>query len=151
MPMGMASPTGGSFSGGARVVGATELTAEFLHRGAWAHQKSISIAIEAGKLLVEHAKMHSEGRPGPEYITGAYQDSFYYQVEDNGLTASVYAGSDEPFALRLEYGFVGADAAGRTFSQPPFPHWGPAADEVMPMYEAELLLLADFEVVTEGV
>lgn len=31
-------------------------------------------------------------------------------------------------AARLEYGFVGADSLGRSFSQPPYPHWRPAAD-----------------------
>lgn len=150
MPMGMAAPAGGGYTDGTRVVGAAELGAEFQVRGAWSRQKSLSIAIAAGKALVEAATQNARGRPGPEEVTGDYIDSFYYEVVDDVETASVYAGTDEPYAMRLEYGFVGIDSLGRDYHQPPFPHWGPAADEVEPMYEESLIQMADLDYVTTG-
>lgn len=151
-PMGLATPVGGSFvTKDTHIVGAAELSAELLFRGAWAHQKSISIAIMAGKALVESATKHSMDRPGPREVSGDYHKSFYYSVQDNGLTASVYAGSSAPFAMRLEYGFHGTDSLGRVYHQNPLPHWRPASDEVLPMYEEALIEVADLDYVTTGV
>lgn len=144
MAMGMIAPAGGGFTDGARMVGAAELGAEFKYRGAWSRQRSISIAIATGKALVEAATQNASGRPGPNRVTGDYVNSFYYEVVDDVETASVYAGTDEPYAMRLEYGFVGIDSLGRDYHQPPFPHWGPAADIVEPMYEESLIQMTDF-------
>lgn len=39
-----------------------------------------------------------------------------------------------PAGHRLEYGFVGIDAIGRSYHDPPRPHWRPAEDLIMPQY-----------------
>lgn len=79
--------------------------------------------------------------PGPNAVTGDYRRSI------NRLTTKYAAGSigrvgtNKPQARRLEFGFVGTDALGRTYDQPPYPHFGPALDEVAPLYEAAVALV----------
>lgn len=132
-------------------VGMSAVTAEFIHRGPWSRQKSYSLARHFGLRLVEEVKRNASGRPGPEEVTGEYVDSIYFEVTDQvaagGEGASVDVGSDAPQALRLEYGFVGTDSLGRTYEQPPFPHWQPAMDVVEPEYEEAMTALADFDAV----
>src|SRR3954447_17888484 len=67
---------------------------------------------------------------GPNIVTGTYVQSIELEETTVGgvTVATVY--TDEARAQRLEYGFVGADSLGRHYQQPPFPHWGPASDEV---------------------
>src|SRR5690606_11294458 len=98
----------------ARIVpGASEVTDEYADR------------------LVEQVKSNASGRPGPNIITGAYRSSIY-KIQEDKLT--VGAASDAPQAARLEFGFTGIDALGRSYDQPPFPHWMPAVDVVRPEY-----------------
>lgn len=131
--------------------GMSAVTAEFVHRGPWSRQKSYSLARHFGMRLVEEARVNASGRPGPEIDTGEYIDSFYFEVNDQvaagGEGATVDVGTDAPQALRLEYGFVGTDSAGRTYDQPPFPHWGPAMDVVEPEFEEAMAGIADFDAV----
>lgn len=43
--------------------------------------------------------------------------------------AEVLVGTDVPYGARIEYGFVGQDALGRTYNQPAQPYLRPAYDE----------------------
>lgn len=79
---------------------------------------------------------HSSGHPGPGVITGAYNAAYDVHLTDGGM--SVVAGNPSPQSNRLEYGFVGADAMGRHYAQPPFPHFRPTFDEVAPAYYIDI-------------
>ena len=83
-----------------------------------------------GELLRQRVRQHASGRPGPNVITGEYRNSIQvsYSSRGGGVSAAVF--SPLPFSRRLEYGFVGTDAAGRTFNQPPYPHFRPAMREL---------------------
>lgn len=72
---------------------------------------------------------NASGRPGPEIVTGDYIKSITVHKED---TDDYVVSTDAPQADRLEHGFVGRDALGRIYNQPPFPHWQPALDVIEP-------------------
>lgn len=66
----------------------------------------------------------------PGLITGTYRRAF--QIKPGPILpgrASSDIGNDQPQAMRLEFGFVGTDSAGRNINQGPRPHMRPAADE----------------------
>jgi hypothetical protein len=73
-------------------------------------------------------KRNASGRPGPRVRTGDYRRAMNLRFEDEGFTASI--GNNSPQAQRLEEGFVGADALGRVYDQPPFPHFRPMAEQL---------------------
>jgi hypothetical protein len=81
---------------------------------------------------------NASGRPGPEAPTGDYRRSISRQVVKGGSTSEGFVGTNAPQARRLELGFTGTDSLGRSYDQPPFPHFGPAADEVRPGFEATI-------------
>lgn len=86
-------------------------------------------------ILARMAAAKASGRPGPGVITGAYRA---------GISArGSRAGSDDPQAYRLEVGYSGVDALGRRYHQPPYPHFGPAADAVEGLYAEALGDMAD--------
>lgn len=72
--------------------------------------------------------------PGPNVATGDYVRSWSTRVEITPISVVGYAMTNAPQARRLEFGFVGRDAAGRIYDQPPYPHAGPALDEIRPVY-----------------
>lgn len=53
------------------------------------------------------------------YETGGYFRSVRIVGDDTVTT-------DDPAAMRHEFGFVGTDALGRHYTDPPRPHWRPA-------------------------
>ena len=75
--------------------------------------------------------------PGPNVGTGDYRRSISQtNSRATGVaTSTVY--TNAPQGLRLEYGFVGADALGRVYHQPPYPHWRPAIAEIPDILTAE--------------
>lgn len=79
----------------------------------------------AAEKLRDRAQAHSRGRPGPNIITGAFHDSWTFATGPE--SATVANGSVQ--AARLEFGFVGVDAIGRHYNQPPYPSLGPAVAE----------------------
>ncbi|MFG2359380.1 HK97 gp10 family phage protein [Streptomyces sp. NPDC048521] len=83
-------------------------------------------------LIMENAS----GRPGPNVITDKYRPSWKrepFAVPDGG---GAEVGTRKPQGRRLEYGFWDmTDSIGRHFFQPPFPHVGPAVNELSPEYE----------------
>lgn len=83
--------------------------------------------------LLAAIQRNASGHPGPEAPTGEYRATWTID-HDGSTTAAV--GTSAVQAHRLEYGFVGADALGRVYHQPPFPHMEPAALAEEPRFEA---------------
>lgn len=108
----------------------------------------IGPAIEKGvrhtsTLGVARIKGHASGRPGPNVITGDYRGSWQatgHRRLPHGAMCTL--ATDRPQARRLEFGFVGIDAIGRNYNQPPFPHVQPA----LPFIGATLLASMRFAV-----
>lgn len=95
-----------------------------------------------GLLLETAVKRNASGRPGPNVRTGDYRRSWNTRVKRGANSITSTTGTDRPQAARLEYGFHGMDALGRVYNQPPFPHAGPALDEVEPMLVAAAQAIA---------
>jgi hypothetical protein len=81
-------------------------------------------------ILLQTLVRHASGRPGPQIQTGAFVSAF--EVVAQGDTIVGY--NPSPQTARLEFGFVGADSAGRHYAQPPYPVFAPAFAEVGPVY-----------------
>lgn len=86
------------------------------------------------------------GEIGPRAITGDLRRSVTLELSAAagglGGTVSALVYSNEPQVLRLELGFVGVDALGRQYDQPPYPAWRPAFDDLQGRYAAEITALA---------
>lgn len=114
---------------GIEIVGASEVAAAF-EAGAAALPTALGRALDDyGQTLADAVRSHASGRPGPNIITGEYVGSVEVRDGGAGPGTSVAVGTDAPQGWRLEMGFHGTDSAGRSFQQPPYPHWGPAVDE----------------------
>lgn len=90
----------------------------------------------AGRLrasLIEH----SSGRPGPQEVTGEYNRNYVVVTSEDGMT--VNASNPSPQTDRLEFGYVATDSLGRTYHQPPYPHWRPTFEQVAPLYREDIL------------
>ncbi|MGW0822517.1 HK97 gp10 family phage protein [Streptomyces sp. NPDC002845] len=85
-------------------------------------------------LLETRIKAKASGRPGPNAPTGDYRRSWTHEVSANAVSVTAVVGTSKPQARRLEFGFVGQDSLGRVFNQPPFPHVGPAVEEIRPLF-----------------
>lgn len=95
----------------------------------------IDEAIEsAAKKLRDRAVNHSQGRPGPNVITGQFRDAWTYA---HGADAAEVA-NGSVYAARLEFGFVGVDSLGRHYNQPPYPSLQPAVSESEDLLPDEL-------------
>jgi hypothetical protein len=95
--------------------------------------------LHSGQLLRALIQSNATGRPGPNYITGDYHGSWQVAPEQLPYGANVVVGTDRPQGRRLEFGFVGADSLGRMYNQPPFPHAGPAVEELSKNYPEQIL------------
>jgi hypothetical protein len=98
-----------------------------------------------GQLLRTRVMAKASGRPGPNIVTGDYRRSWQLQVAGAGKGTTATVGTNAPQGRRLEHGFHGMDSLGRVYSQPPFPHAGPAFDEIVPLF------VADFERIAKQV
>lgn len=91
-----------------------------------------------GALYRTRVRAAASGRPGPRVQTGDYRRSISQtNTFDRGVAVALIH-TNKPQAARLEYGFVGVDARGRRYNQPPYPHWGPAAEGLEAALEAEI-------------
>ncbi|MGW6238371.1 HK97 gp10 family phage protein [Streptomyces sp. NPDC055094] len=95
-----------------------------------------SIVQHYAMLLETRIKANASGRPGPNAPTGDYRRSWTHEFRTNGLTVEAVVGTNKPQGRRLEYGFVGADSLGRVYNQPPYPHVGPAVEQIRPAFLA---------------
>lgn len=101
------------------------------------------VGVETNRTVQQQARLakaliqfNASGRPGPNIITGAYFDSWRtepFAVPDGG---GAEIGTNQPQGKRLEFGFWDmTDSIGRHFFQPPYPHVGPAVNELSDEYE----------------
>lgn len=72
--------------------------------------------------------------PGPNVATGDYRRSWALKT----TPGEVFVFTNAPQGARLEYGFVGTDALGRVYNQPPYPHVRPAVEQIRPKLHAAL-------------
>lgn len=56
-------------------------------------------------------------------LDGGLQGSFKFIVRRTPLGVKLTVFTQQPYALRLEFGFVGVDRAGRNINQGPRPYW----------------------------
>lgn len=78
---------------------------------------------------VARIKQNASGRPGPMVRNTEepnYRDSWKAVTGGIPYGAECTIGTAKPQGKRLEFGFVGPDAIGRIYNQPPFPHVQPA-------------------------
>jgi hypothetical protein len=110
------------------------LAAALARLGPAARARTRTITRHHAMLLRVRIQRNASGRPGPNVITGQYRASWDVRTStsDGQVTAEVY--TDAPQARRLEYGFVGVDALGRHYRQPPYPHVEPAFRQTEPAF-----------------
>lgn len=97
------------------------------------------IVAHHGLKLQARVRANAAGRPGPRIQTGDYNRSITLEVGRDAGSPTARVGTNRPQGRRLELGFRGTDSAGRTYNQPPYPHFGPAIDQVGPGFEADVL------------
>ncbi len=61
----------------------------------------------------------------PHRRSGDLQKSFKFLVKEGRITVSLRIFTNNPYARRLEFGFVGVDRLGRNINQGPRPYWRP--------------------------
>ncbi len=125
---------------GVQVNGSESLRAKLNRLEAGMRERMVERALTAGALLVQNAaKQNAPYKSGtlrrsihigghedlnPDGVGGQLPDP-----EVEGGSVSVYVGTDVEYARRIEFGFEGADALGRTYHQPAQPYLRPAIDE----------------------
>ncbi|WP_274558056.1 HK97 gp10 family phage protein [Streptomyces spiramyceticus] len=127
-----AHPRAGAYSN------AAQIAAELDGRAVRTLAETASVVQHHAMLLETRIKAKASGRPGPNAPTGDYRRSWTHELSTDGVTVTATVGTNKPQARRLEYGFVGADSLGRIYNQPPFPHVGPAVEEIRPLFVAAL-------------
>lgn len=76
--------------------------------------------------------------PGPNVATGNYRRSIQVTHDTTNAGPRSIVHTNAPQARRLEYGFRGTDSRGRTYNQPPYPHWQHAMSIVKPSFQREI-------------
>lgn len=119
---------------GTQVLGVLRLTRATSGRAPTLDPQMAAVVSHYGQLLNTSIKAHASGRPGPNAPTGDYRRSWAHKITRDGETITSTNGTNKPQGRRLEFGFTGTDSLGRTYDQPPYPHVGPAFDEVAPQF-----------------
>lgn len=126
---------------------ANQVAADLLALGLKAGARSIAVTRMHGMLLQAAVKRRASlprtGPPGPRIITGNYNRSIGLQLGFQGGGPVARVGSNAPQARRLELGFNDTDVLGRSYQQPPYPHYGPALDEIGPLFTAAIAGIGD--------
>lgn len=120
-------------------VGATKIAETFLKNSVELPVVIGAIVATETLLLQSRVKGKASGRPGPNAPTGDYRRSISPQVRQKGALTEGEVGTNRPQGNRLEFGFHGTDSLGRHYSQPSFPHFGPALDETDGPFQEKLL------------
>ncbi len=118
-----------------------QLVTDLATSGVRAGLKIGKITQHYGMLMQTRVKANAQGRPGPRMQTGDYNRSINLKVGMEGASIAARVGTARPQGRRLEFGFVGADSLGRHYNQAPLPHFGPAFDQIAPLYEAAIAAL----------
>ena len=79
---------------------------------------------------------------GPRYLTGDYFESIQVVIQGTPGYVEGEVGTDAAQGRRLEFGFTGTDSMNRDYAQPPYPHFGPAWNAVIPEIPHEIALTA---------
>lgn len=98
--------------------------------GVQAAGKAHRIVVRYTAAMQRQVQLNASGRPGPNAPTGNYRRSISRRVEQTPAGSIGEVGTNMPQGRRLEFGFTGEDALGRSYNQPPYPHFGPALDFV---------------------
>lgn len=114
----------------AKAIGAKSVADGFSVMSATADARTAAVVRKWGLLLKTKVMGRASGRPGPRVVTGDYRRSITVDFGKQSGAHTAVVGTNKPQGRRLEYGFVGTDSLGRTYNQPPFPHFNPAATEV---------------------
>lgn len=61
----------------------------------------------------------------PHLRSGDLKGSFKFVTKRSFISVALRVFTDIPYALRLEFGFVGTDKLGRNINQGPRPYWRP--------------------------
>lgn len=122
-----------------KVLGGKQVAQRFALAAVTTGPKTRAVVVAYGQLLSTRVKAHASGRPGPNAPTGDYRRSINCKIAGTGEFTTAEVGTNRPQAARLEFGFVGRDSLGRHYSQPPYPHFGPAVTEIEPKFKAALL------------
>ncbi|MCX4761912.1 HK97 gp10 family phage protein [Streptomyces sp. NBC_01275] len=123
-----AHPLSGAYSN------AFQIAAQLEARAARTLPEVTAMVQHYAMLLETRIKAKASGRPGPNAPTGDYRRSWTHEVSTDGYSVTAVVGTNKPQSRRLEYGFVGADTLGRVYNQPPYPHVGPAVEEIRPLF-----------------
>ncbi|KOX33024.1 MULTISPECIES: HK97 gp10 family phage protein [unclassified Streptomyces] len=123
-----AHPDAGLYTNGAQIAAALD------RRAALVLPHSVALVRHFAMLLETRVKANASGRPGPNAPTGDYRRSWSHAVYASGTDVIGTVGTNKPQGRRLEYGFVGTDALGRTYAQRPYPHVGPAVEAIRPLF-----------------
>jgi hypothetical protein len=116
------------------ITGGRPLIDQLRARGGFATVNTrLAIGSAAVQLQGQARANHRAGRPGPIVRTYNLHDSIL--VAENLTEFNSVVGSGAPYALRMEFGFVGIDSLGRVYAQPPYPFFGPAVEKVRPIFE----------------
>lgn len=122
-----------------------EATAEAFDAAAFRVQwKAPAVLRHYGQIYQTRVKAAASGRPGPRVITGDYRRSITLEMGMVDGKPAAIVGTVSPQARRLEYGYVDTDSLGRSYNQPPFPHWDPPLAAVV-----EELTVAMADLVTD--
>jgi hypothetical protein len=117
-----------------KVLGVLKVQKATTQRAATIDAEMFALVSIHGQLLNTQIKANASGRPGPNAPTGDYRRSWAHTVTREGPTTVSTNGTNKPQARRLEFGFTGIDSLGRVYDQPPYPHVGPAFDEIEPKF-----------------
>lgn len=98
-------------------------------------------------MLKTRVMANASGRPGPRRVTGDYLRSISAQPLGQYGGSGWFVGTNAPQGPRLEFGFVGVDSLGRHYDQPPYPHFGPAADWMEPLFAGAMEVVVQSQVV----
>ncbi len=84
-------------------------------------------ARDAALVIQRQARTNASGRPGPRVRTGTLRRSIRVDGPRRvGTGWEARVGPTVIYSRRVELGFDGTDAIGRTYHQPPYPFFGPA-------------------------
>ncbi len=103
-----------------------------------------------GQLYQTRVRAAASGRPGPRAITGDYRRSITLEMATVDGRVAAIVGTAAPQGRRLELGFVGVDSIGRTYNQPPFPHFSPPLPAIVNEMYAALFAMVDLDLRGRG-
>ena len=119
-----------------------QVAADLARLGATVNTQVHGVTVAYTAELQAQVQRNASGRPGPEAPTGDYRRSITRQVSKTATSSTGMVGTNKPQGRRLEFGFTGTDSLGRSYNQPPYPHFGPALDKIGPRYEKAIRAVA---------